>query len=195
MEAREGGDLAAGVHDVARCERADLGCGGDGRVERLEERSAVIGVVLPAVLAVERHAHGRRQGRAVVVADALQPGHEILGRRRRVPVLVDEPDAIRQLAVAEQQHHGAGPGLEPPWTVERASRRRADVSSDAHRTPSSLAAHATPARANRSIASGLTLPSGGHMPRAASAEHARVSIERARDLTVGVLGERERLLR
>ena len=70
-------------------------------VERAEERDAAVGVVFPAVLAVEDDRDERRRVVPAGVADGVQLAQEVGRGDRPGTALVVEPDLVRHRMVAE----------------------------------------------------------------------------------------------
>jgi hypothetical protein len=90
-------------------------------IEPIEEAPAVVGEVLPAVLAIENHAHDRRPGAVgpVLAPDLAQALEEVRDRLIGIPALVDESDAVRELVIAEEHRDLPRRRLDPPGAVER----------------------------------------------------------------------------
>ncbi len=96
------------------------------RVQRVQERLPVIGIGLPAVLAVQddrdqriRHAVPARQ-----LAALEDASHEVLGGAPGLPRHVREPDPIGELPVAENHAQRAGLGLHAVRLVQGARPSR-----------------------------------------------------------------------
>ena len=70
-------------------------------VERAEERDAAVGVVFPAVLAVEDDRDERRRVVPAGVADGVQLAQEIVGGGRAGAALVVEADLVGHRVIAE----------------------------------------------------------------------------------------------
>ena len=65
------------------------------RMQRLLERAAVVGIVLPAVLAIQDHRHDLSLVSPAIAGDLAHATHEVGDGVRGLPVVIDEPDAVR----------------------------------------------------------------------------------------------------
>ena len=99
-------------------DRADPRVARGALVQRAEERDAAVGVVLPAVLAVEDHRDQRGRVVAAGVADGVDLAEEVGGGDRSGAALVVEPHLVGHRMIAEDDRQ-LGAGLaEPPGPVE-----------------------------------------------------------------------------
>ena len=85
------------------CHGPDARIAGHALIERAEEGDAAVGVILPAVLAVEDHRDERRRVVPAGVADRVQLAQEIARGGRPGTALVVEPDLVRHRMVAEDE--------------------------------------------------------------------------------------------
>ena len=107
----------------------DLRMLGDSLVERAEKIDAAVGIVFPAVFAVEYDAHQRRPMAGVAArgaADGFQLADKIVGRVLRLVALVMEADLVAHGMIAEDDlqalpffFHGPG-AIEHFWIAQEA---------------------------------------------------------------------------
>ena len=89
------------TEELADLYRADVGASGDAMVEGAEERDAAVGVVLPAVFAVEDDGDEGGGVMAAGVADGVELAHEVAGGSGAGASLVVEADLVGHRVVAE----------------------------------------------------------------------------------------------
>src|SRR6266498_2928929 len=81
--------------------RPHVGAAATALIEGAQELDTAAGVVLPAVLAVEDHAHQRWLVVGDGGADVSQVAHEVLRRGHRLAALVVEADHVAQCVIPE----------------------------------------------------------------------------------------------
>ena len=86
---------------LAHRDRPRCGALRDPLVQRAQKRDAAVGIVFPAILAVQDHRDERSPGFAGRLADRAQLAHEVAGGHRPGAPLIVKADLVRHRMVAE----------------------------------------------------------------------------------------------
>ena len=173
-----------------------MSASGHSLVERSQKRDSAVGIVFPAILAVQDHRNERRRVMPACVADRGELGHEVAGGHRPGAPLVVKPDLVRHRVVAENDRQLVVRFAHLPGTIEQLgmANMAAAVAADLAmgRASQDLFIGRDPLRcpacASRGMIAWETEPSLGHMPRGPFAEVADVALDRAAHLHGGVVG-------
>ena len=99
-------------------DRLELLVAAQPAIERMQKGVAVPLIKVPAILAVEGD-HGEPGAVLLPPPDVMQPINQVGCRLFGAPVLVLEPDGVRQPAVAEEHMDRGAVGLRPVGDVEQ----------------------------------------------------------------------------